>query len=335
MSNKVLFSLATVALFAATAKADTEDTYEVVSTNVWFTAGDSADENWTQPNSGITNWVGRTVLVDTAATDPLIYTPTAASATADGYRVKANVKFTRCESAPTVVPTNSMSAALGALAVTTNNWYGVDGDEWVPLYGLAVPVNDETLYNVTIDFKTNGVQNLVRYTVGTTVLENSSGTAWLTRGRDDAVVTKVGIAGYGELASLSGDTVSYFDIDLTADQLAAAGIETPVTADKLGAIGANGLPKWQSFVLGLDPTVATSKPYIAPIQNNSASEVTFALGGVAPMTGYKVEYAIKEVSLPTSEVAGELTYNNANATVNVAPGDSAVKYYKIKIKITK
>lgn len=331
MTNKVLLSLATVALFAATAQA-----YEVVSTNAWFTADGSADTKWTQPNSGITNWVGSTVLIDTTATDPLIYTPTAASATADGYRVKANVKFTRCESAPTDVPSYSESAALGALAVTPDNWYGVDGDKWVPLYGLDVPVNDETSYNVTIDFKTNGVQNLVRYTVGTTVLKNSSDTAWLTRGRN-AGVAMVGLSGYGEMASLSGDTVSYFEITANTDELAAAGITGEVTEAVLNENGANGMPRWQSLVLGLTANDSSSKPFVAPVQTADSDKIGFTIGNVtsASKFGATVKFDVIELATPTA-TTGEVKASNVDAGTTASFEPSAgVKYYKIKIKITK
>ena len=349
MVNKVLLSLATVALFAATAKATG---YEVVSTNAWFTAGGSTDSKWTATASGTTNWVGGTVTVDSAANDPLVYAP--AAATADGYRIKANVKFTYCASAPSDVPSCGADpvAALGALAIANGTWYGVqcgESAEWVPLYGAAVPSDNSEAVDVTLDFKTNGVQKLVRYTVGTTVLTNASGVAWLTRGRDSANVTKVGIAGYGELASLSGDTVSYFEITTTAtaEDLVAAGIiddeETPVTEAVLNETGANDLPKWQSLVLGLNASDSTSKPFVAPVQTGNANTLGFTIGnaeiGKYGATGATVTF---DVVACNQDGSGEIVIDQASAknvpaggTATVTPDSTGVKYYKIKIKIAK
>ena len=339
MVNKVLLSFTMVGLLAATAKATD---YEVVSTNAWFTAGGSTDSKWTATTSGTTNWVGGTVTVDSAANDPLVYTPD--SSAADGYRIMANVKFTRCASVPTGVPSYSDLTALGALAVTSDNWYGVNDNSWVPLYGVGVPENDGTAYDVTIDFKTNGVYKLVRYTVGATVLTNASGVAWLTRGRDAAGVTKVGVAGYGEMTSLSGDTVSYFEITTTATaaDLVAAGIidneATPVTEAVLNETGANDLPKWQSLVLGLNANVATSKPFVAPVQTGDAGTLGFTIGNVDVAkygTGATVTYDVIELDTPNASTGSEkATGVAAGSTATFAPS-SSVKYYKIKIKITK
>ena len=343
MVNKVLLSLATVALFAATAKATG---YEVVSTNAWFTAGGSTDSKWTATASGTTNWVGGTVTVDSAANDPLVYAP--AAATADGYRIKANVKFTYCASAPSVVPSygDVPVAALGALAIANGTWYGVqygESAEWVPLYGAAVPDDNSEAVDVTLDFKTNGVQKLVRYTVGTTVLTNASGVAWLTRGRDAAGVTKVGVAGYGVMTSLRGDTVSYFELTVSEKDLTDKGFDAG-TAESilsdLNAEGANGLPKWESLVLGLNPTVATDKPYMAPVQTPDADKIGFTIGNVntsryiesnADVSFEVEEYSDAACTIRTEKAAVSASAG-ATAEVDVPSG---VKYYKIKIKITK
>jgi hypothetical protein len=322
MNSKIMLSLATVALFAVAAEATTVD---VESTNFWFTATmDVVSEGWVTP-SGVATNITDGIAVDTSATDPLIYTNT--TVMADGYRVKARVKFVENATLPSV-PSNNNATALGALTVYDGKWYGVSDDSWVPLFGTSDPT-DGTSYNVTLEFKTNDVAR-VRYLVDGVALTNSSGVAWINRGRQYATVSKFGVAGYGDITSLSADTVSFFEITITGEALSAYDIDA--TTDALNAVGGNGLPKWQSIVLGIP---FDTKPYFAPIQNADANKIAFTYGNVDPdkyHTGASVAFDV--LSMDSIGAAGTFVTNSVAGVAEVTAPDG-VKYYKATIRITK
>lgn len=337
MANKTLLSLATIAFFATTAGA-----YEVESTNYWFTAAmDVNGEGWGKPSGVATNIIAGGIAVDTAADDPLIYSQTTS---ADGYRVKGTFKLYANGSAPVSVHLYDSKAPLGALTAYNGKWYGVDNNAWVEICNAdAVTPADGNIYDVTIDFKTNGVSHYVRYSVRSEgigsyqVLTNSSNASgWFVRGRNDNVA-KVGFAGYGELSSLSADTVSYFEITATTEQLAAAGITGAVTEAVLNENGDNGLPKWQSLVLGLKANDSSSKPFVAPVQTADSDMIGFTIGNVtsASKFGATVKFDVIELATPTA-TTGDVKASNVDAGTTASFEPSAgVKYYKIKIKITK
>lgn len=357
MTTKTLLSLAMVGLFAATAKVEA---YEVVATNAWFTASlpESATPgaSWTK-SEGCVIVVNDAVTFDTTMNAPLYWSETAK--TADGYCVKSRVKVVLNATAPSECPTAiSESVVKGSLIPTavafadpsqTSSWYGLTGDSaWTQLSGCA-PL-EGNMYDLMIEFKTNATHNCVRYSAKLSSESSYTvlGAGWYERsskGSGQYNPTKFGFSGSGELAALSADTVSYFEITAAAEKLVEAGIIAdagqPVTEAVLNETGANGLPKWQSLVLGLKANVATSKPYTAPVQTSS-NTLGFTIGNVDTSkygeTGATVTFDVVECN---SDGTGETTIAEETAK-NVAAGSTAevaapgsVKYYKIKIKITK
>lgn len=345
MTNKVLLSLATVALFAVTAEA-----HEVVATNAWFSATipttvEAANSNPWTTTAGCLVSISEGVAVDTEASKPLYYT--CASQTADGYRIKARVKFTVNASAPSALPTiASENARAGIMAAITTpgvtNWYGITGSTaaWNKLDGHT-PV-DGTDYDITVEFKTNATVNLVRYSVGNTVVSaEEANNGWSQLG-SKFNPTLFALAGCGTLKSLSADTMSYFELTVTDEDLTNKGISAADAASilaDLNGYGANGLPRWESLVLGLNPTIATEKPYTAPVQTANGN-IGFTIGNVNTgryiESGATVSFEVEEYSdaACTERTATDSVSANAGSTAEVAaPG--SVKYYKIKIKITK
>ena len=321
MTNKTLLSLATVAFFATTAGA-----YEVESTNYWFTA-EMYVAHWTNAESGATD-LEPGIAVDKASDSPILYTPVAT--TNDGYRVKASVRFVENATLPSV-PSNNTQAALGALTIYDGKWYAVSNACWIALYGASAP-EDDTTYNVTLDFKKDGVQKLVRYSVDGTVLTNAGNVAWFPRGHDEANVTKFGVAGYGDITSLSADTVSFFEITIPEGSTNAYNIAA-LTPDELNRVGGNGLTKWQSLVLGLpdDNTV----PYIAPAQNATTNTIAFTYGNLNPRTDTTASVVFDVYSMPSVDGATSFATNSVNGVAEVPADSNNVKYYKVKIRITK
>jgi len=333
MNSKIMLSLATIALFVATAQA----TYTVETTNHWFSV-DASEANlsateWIKP-SGCEATVNTTINVDTAIGNPLTYTNTVLSGCSK-YRITGTLtNVTRNATVPTQADFGEKLPVASLVAVAADNkWYGwhltnaVDG-AWVQLDGDG-PTADGTEASFTI--KVTGAN--VIYTVG-----SASGT--LTNAKGTSLSGAFGLAGYGSFGDFGAVGFEEFELTVSSDNLVAAGISTNNEAAILAGLnadGANRLPRWQSLVLGLDPTDASAVPYIAPVQTAN-NKLGFTIGNVNTskygVTGANVKFDVFEYSnAAATEGASHVVTNQvAGATAEVT-APTAVKYYKIKIKI--
>lgn len=331
MSNKVLLSLATVALFAATAQATTVET-----TKPWFTT--AADEaNWTGDGVVVSNGTD-VVCVDTAADNAATNSISAVPSGVSNVRITGSIaNLCLNASVPAEYSVTLPQAAITAVDEATDAWYvwhctNTTQGAWVKMTG-ATP-NEGGACDITIEFK-NGY---VRYAVGNAWLENNAN-SWITNAQDFAAITKVGLAGFGQFGEVAGLTFESFEITINpGDSDFVAKYDLGITGGSnatevkaaLDAVGDNGYPKWQSIVLGLKDSA--SQPYLVPVQNTDTGKLSIELGGVAPQTGYIVDYAVEEVATPNTAMSSSPTYDSPTS-VDLNAG--AVKYYKIKIKITK
>lgn len=338
MTNKVLLSLATVALFAATAQADAT-AYAVETTNSWFTTAAVA-ENWTGEGVVVSNGTG-VVCVDTAADNAATNSISAVPSGVSNVRITGRIaNLCLNASVPAEYSGTLPQAAITAVDEETDAWYvwhctNTTQGAWVKMTG-ATPEEDDAC-NITIEFK-NGY---VRYAVGGTWLPNVAN-SWITNAQNFAAITRVGLAGFGQFGEVAGLTFEEFEITIDPEDsafVAKYGLditgESDATAVKaaLDAVGDNGYPKWQSIVLGLKDSA--SQPYIAPVQNTDPNKVTLSLGGVSPEEDYNVTYEVETYNSLGGVRQATTGTINAGSTVDVTPDNSAVKYYKIKIKITK
>ena len=99
----------------------------------------------------------------------------------------------------------------------------------------------------------------------------------------------------------------------------------------------NGIKYWQSYVLGLDPANASSKPIVQPVQDVDSDKVSFSLGNVAlaDNSGVGVQYRVGEYLSPKSEtpIAGkEGTFVDASENAKADLPESGAKYYKLEVK---
>lgn len=329
MSNKVLLSLATVALFAATAQATN---YAVETTNSWFTTVADAD-NWTGEGVVVTNGTD-VVCVDTAADNAATNSISAVPTGVSNVRITGRIaNLCLNASVPAEYSGTLPQASITAVDEATDAWYvwhctNTTQGAWVKMTGATAPVENGN-YNITIEFK-NGY---VRYAVGNAWLENNAN-SWITNAQNFAAITKVGLAGFGQFGEVAGLTFESFEVTVSDADLTKYGIDKAGdVATQLNERGSNGYPKWQSIVLGLKDSV--SQPYLAPVQNTDPGKVTLSLGGVSPKEGYNVTYEVETYNSLGGERQATTETINAGGTVDVTPDNSAVKYYKIKIKITK
>jgi len=336
MTNKVLLSLATVAFFAATAKA-----YTVETTNSWFTtAGDATHWFGTVVSNGTTG----VVCVDTSADNAVTNSITAVPSGVSNVRITGRIdKLCLSASEPAEYSGTLPQAAITAVdeATDPDAWYvwhctSEESGVWVPMTD-ATPVEGDP-YDITIEFK-NGY---VRYAVDGTWLTNNEN-QWITNAQDFAAITKVGLAGFGQFGEVAGLTFESFEVVVDDSAFSAMGINT---ADKtpaeisaaLNEKGTNGLTKWESAVLGFDDS--STKPYTAPVQT-SDNTLGFTIGNAAigkyGATGATVAFDVYECSADGTVSGDSQATGNADNgyTATVAPDPGSVKYYKIKVKITK
>ena len=101
---------------------------------------------------------------------------------------------------------------------------------------------------------------------------------------------------------------------------------------------ANGMDSFTSHVLGLDPTVATDKPYLASEQVAETDKIQLTMPNVTPRdvseTGVTVSYQLKASDNPTT-FSGEpiATASEPTFKVGVPSSGEKVKYYKVDIKL--
>lgn len=289
----------------------------------------------------------------------------AAATTSNGYAVTAEVSVVIHAAAPTSAPTNitvNSNSVLpkGSICAAYDNngtaqWYGLQNVSgtysWVPLTTAASasftsPTNN-TAYTLVTEFDdVTSSSNRVRYSV---ISGNSTQTSgWYTSGHTNAL-QKVGLAGTGSYTKVVGllvnawtetDIDSSIPIAISKATLVAMGVSTENTTPEaivsaLTTSENNGIAKWANYVLGIDGTNATNKPFAAPVQNSDSSTLTFKLGGVNPPTdtGATVTYAVETLDTPTANYSGNLTYKSASETTEIDLDSSAVKYYRVKVKI--
>ena len=344
MSTKTLLSLATIAFFAATAKADSISAGE--SSDSWF-AVDASEANisgsgWTGPVSGFVE-VSTTIDVDTAATDPLKYALPGNKLSATSIRIDGTIaSLTRNATTPgddvfsTTVPQAAMIASDDD--GMWHLWHCTDADaeagEWVTSTATA-PADAATDVHVAIEFKSG----YVRYgTVsgGTTTwltddAENPAG--WLSNAKNYSNIARVGLAGYGSFGDFGGLVVKAITIDTSkvpTDTYGAIDGETNLSSYKKAG---DKLTIGQALILGM--ANPSDDPIPAPVQTDDG-DLGFTISNANVGAYGDSSYAtleVYEVDAPNADIseASPTATGTVGNTVKIPAKSSGVKYYKTKI----
>ena len=155
--------------------------------------------------------------------------------------------------------------------------------------------------------------------------------------------TGVGVQGHSVVISaglcrIAGEGSLYVTFPHLEDLGIATAGRTPaqIAADLL-ANGANGIPKWQSYVLGLDVTDATALPYADIATGANPDTVEVSLGGVSinELAGATITYRVYGVEnladFPDSATESEAT--EPDEAVSVSTSDSSTKFFRLKVTI--
>ena len=353
MTNKVLLSLATVALFAATAKAAS---YQTESSNNWVTVTaasavipDASNDTWVIPSSGRASRTGSYIDTDTGVADPLKYILSGVDALGPTtIRITGQIQdIVLHASAPASYSGATLpQAAIGATASAWYAWHCTTAQEgsWVEMTGVAAPnENDDPV--ITIEFKAN----YVRYGVGATPTwlthtgdDVTDASGWMTNAMTFTAMNAIGLAGYGHFGDINGFAVKTITIDTTDEALSAA-----IAAEKFAAITGENidqkaegatLTRRQAIILGMDSE--TTEPFVAPVQTSgvNAGNLGFKIGNAnigkygadAAYTTFEVyELDSLDDATPTQKASAEA---GGTAYVPTPSVEGGVKYYKIKIK---
>lgn len=327
---------------------------------------------WAEVPAGGVTLGSEKLLIDTDVNSALVYT-NATSVGKDVYRIEATIKVTLSTELPEL---SALANAKTALCVCTNgvegagaatNWWALVDGSWSNLGGS--PVIDAT-YTVALDSDTSA--QAIRYLAKTGDGEFEELTSgWVANSESGTAITKLAFAGSTELSYINGIGVvqgyAVEDGGVYASDAAAIAdakannkdISVPVSTggvvvasakisdefliansitrvDQLNANGENGVAKWQSYVLGLDPADTSSKPVVQPVQNAATDAIEFSMGNVAVNSdaGVAVKYRVNEYSdssaTTPSGTPGEFVDSSAPFTVGL-PTDG-VKYYKMEIQ---
>lgn len=288
---------------------------------------------------------------DKAVSDPVVVTNSfrAPSISFSGYAITAYIT-NLVVFASTPETAELKTGAKGAICAaydsvnSTNKWYGlkdISGTaEWHELTTETAPSEGDD-YKFRMEFGASTVTYKVSTISGDTPVATSG--ALIRSGDANFVTNLCAFAGMGGCTNIVGEV--FIDVSGNFKGVVVEDAEgvnvgkiiidtTKLPENDANRDGANGLKNWVNYLLGL----STTKPYVAPVQNDDPYTLTFELGGVhvlgQDVTGAKVTYTVEMRSSTSGEwqtaVHNEYKSDGAQFDVEVPTG---VKYYRIKIKI--
>lgn len=350
---------------------------EYATTNAWFSvssfttapakdatvsgASSGCDIKWTAvPTTSCVVSDGKIAVDTDAAANPLTLAP--AEAGDDGYaRFTTKVTLSSFETLPTT------DQKIGLCLLESDEgakWYARSNRTWAVQTTTTVPEMGAE-YEITLETDVQGakVRWLAKKVSGT---ENELETGWFTCSDLTAQIKNVSYYGSTFLASASATIVRSITIDDTADGStykvividgAKDGASVFVdesstwwtnyksnvggdsaTKENMNKTATNGLTYLQDYVLGLDPTKATTKPLVSAKQNNQTNKLTFKPDGITlnEKAGARVKYCVKYCDKPDfsdSPAMSAAVSMDQEIELDLPTSDKKVKYYKVVITI--
>lgn len=321
---------------------------------------------------------GTKVEIDTDTGYPLVFTNTNESASQPVYRIETTLKITLSSELPSVDSLTGAKTAICVCTNGvdgTTNWWAYINSEWRMLQeadlAAASVIDRECVIALDSDINARKLRFLAK--ADGEYQELTDG--WVENSASSELITTLSFAGYTEIAAFSGIGVSatYGIGETTYGTFAAAvaaarsaGNGTVMTPVKIGGVdvasanipfawmdanmndvtdeeelnanGANGIPLWQSYVLGYEKVTADSKPVVQPEQDASADVVSFSIGNVEVNreAGVPVKYRVNTYANPndpTPTAEGVFVDESVSkATADLPPSNVGVMYYKMEIK---
>lgn len=360
MKTTIVSSIAALAIAGVLSAQAAQ--YTRATTNAWFSVDVSTlntsqlnTSPWATPSSASSAITGSRLVVEAANGSPVSYTTSGQGSSIQ--QAGANVLISYWDQAPDV---SDFSSSFGAVAVVTNT--ATECLHWIALVkngGSAVwkeftakaPVEGEE-WEVLTEIDMRDGQGKVRYSVkgpgdtNYTVLVDNT-TEWFDSVKTSGGgIAKFNFSGEGSFGDFYGKNITEDGKEIVVDGLdvdverswaeTKAGSSDPATVSAyLSATQANGLKGYQSYLLGLDPNTASSKPIIKSVTASTPSKVAFTLGcgTLAENTGVQVKYTVKAKNALDGAVV-ETVQGNAGENVEMALPtgvDNKVRYYTLDV----
>ena len=297
-------------------------------TNNWFDAGISGADFSSLTGNGWTKAATDQSTVDTAGTpksialntqgELLTYAPGVSTEGTNSF-VDLSIKFVAADEDPDMTDISNTAKASLAVRKEGNDLYYIaySGGSWIRMYGADPVTNSFVNVRVEMTLADNN-SPLVSYLVednGAYVRLTdaaTSGSEWVAFAKDtqSRSVASISFSGAGNVSALSGqyyyeiaslyvvtvDNVPDTPIVLTQAWLDAhPTLTTPAAINAfLADTGANGLPNWKSYVLGLE---SESAPIWVGTANGDSTKITIKMNGPAaepPQSGIAVTYRLQK-----------------------------------------
>jgi hypothetical protein len=195
-------------------------------------------------------------------------------------------------------------------------------------------------YASLADAIASATNSLVLLTNATWPTNTPVGTVSVDRG--DFALAGVTLDGDGNVVVPSGfsSIPNVGKINITLEQAASLGVATAgkspaQIAEALAANGDNGIPRWESYVLGLDPTKPDAKPKATIVMNGENVELALVGIDVNEDAGATVTYRVYKFSdlanIEEEPVGGDLA---PGATAEIPKDATEPKmFYRLKIDV--
>ena len=205
-----------------------------------------------------------------------------------------------CDLTPTFGKWNHIAYSVDMTA-TSSNVKGYSDGECARTasiaYGSYMPncTNDLVIGNLVADSESGSFKGAIDEVRISKVVRSAE---WIKATHDTIANSGFAVCTFGAIDGVY--VVEFQDegrINITREQAAELGVETigktsAEIAASLAANGANGIPLWQSYVLGLDPEDATSLPQVSIAMIDGIVELRLVGVDVNAMSGATVTYTV-------------------------------------------
>jgi hypothetical protein len=231
----------------------------------------------------------------------------------------------------------------GAASETAITGVGFDGQGSVAsvcgsLANANIAEADGVGYASLADAIASATNSLVLLTNATWPTNTPVGAVSVDRG--DFALAGVTLDGDGNVVVSSGfsSIPNAGKINISLAQVAALGVATAgkspaQIAEALAANGDNGIPRWESYVLGLDPDDATATPKATIVMNGENVELALVGINVNEDAGATVTYMVYE-SADLADIKNVQPRAVSGATVEIPRDASEPKmFYRLKVDV--
>lgn len=295
------------------------------------------------------------ILIDTDHNSPLAFTPV--PTVEPMARLTSRITLTACDKRPTITGTGATAICVAPVSGGTElKWHIWNGTEWIADGAVS---EEDVGQEFEVTLETDVTNKNVQYTAKKVGADRGWTSALIDCSALAKQVPSVSFYGSTELSDLSGVGVRKVHLAEGVDQKnvevvviqgkPGSGIvvdkgsewmkayKDQIPSSDMNGTGANGLTYLQSYVLGLNPNVPMSQPFVKADQDDKTEKITFKLGvDVNASSGARVSYCVKAFEDPAGvKSVGDSSLVAADRTIemDLPTSGAAARYYRVEVKI--